>query len=199
MDSCGGRWPSVAAWIFQNPFCRIVDTSWNHSCFARRKESTDIGTDKRKNSGSATGDRTEGLWLCAPVLWPLSYHTATATALKFFRFSVPMSVFSFRRVKQEWFHLTCLVLSGSAFWYVDTSLKSFAQGWGSLICWDGQDERCITDSKWNNVCRSIYVHREEIGPGVLPRRTPVVIKEKFGGKMPTNAWILRLDKQFVSH
>ena len=37
------------------------------------KESTDIGTEKRKNSGSATGDQTQGLWFCAPALWPLSY------------------------------------------------------------------------------------------------------------------------------
>ena len=45
------------------------------------KESTDIGTEKWKNSGSTTGDRIQGLWLCAPVLWPLSYHAEAAAAL----------------------------------------------------------------------------------------------------------------------
>ena len=33
---------------------------------SRKKESTDIGTEERKNSRSATGD--QGLWFCAPVL-----------------------------------------------------------------------------------------------------------------------------------
>ena len=34
-----------------------------------------------KNSGSATGEQTQGLWLCAPALWQLRYRAATATAL----------------------------------------------------------------------------------------------------------------------
>ena len=43
-------------------------------------ENTDIGTEKRKNSGSATGGWTQGLWLCPPVFWLPSCHAAAATA-----------------------------------------------------------------------------------------------------------------------
>ena len=53
----------------------------NHSFCTRQKKALTSGRRSGKNSGSATGDRTQGLWLCAPALWPLSYHAAAATAL----------------------------------------------------------------------------------------------------------------------
>ena len=53
----------------------------NQSFFTRQKKALTSGRRRGKNSGSATGDRTQGLWLCAPVLWPLSCLVAATTAL----------------------------------------------------------------------------------------------------------------------
>ena len=43
-----------------------------------KKESPDTGTDRWNNSGSATGDQTQGLWYCAPALKPQSYNATAA-------------------------------------------------------------------------------------------------------------------------
>ena len=66
---CAGYQTVIKSLIFDNFGNKQINHS-QHACW--KKESADIRTEKWTNSGSATGDRTQGLWLCAPALWPQS-------------------------------------------------------------------------------------------------------------------------------
>ena len=100
----------------------------NHSLFTGRKKALTLVRRSRKNSGSATGDRTQGLWFCAPVLWPRSYYAAAANRAEYSTpRRLPMSALHsfFRLVCWEWINWSINSVRISVLmWYIMVSLYS---------------------------------------------------------------------------